>query len=84
MVALVCVILFRLPVDFWDLEILEGIGKSIGSFVKVANSTRRGRYTYYAQICVYMNIAEPLLEFIELEYQDEVWKQTLDYEHIPF
>ena len=31
-----------------------------------------------------MNIAEPLPEYIELEYHDEIWQQPIDYEHIPF
>ena len=76
--------LFGLPVEFWDPEIMEGIGNTIGAFVKVAEATKKGKYTSYARLCVYMNIAEPLPEFIELEYHDEVWQQPLDYEHIPF
>lgn len=76
--------LFGLPVEFWNPEILEGIGNTIGAFVKVADTTRRGKFTSYARICVYMNIAEPLPEHIELEYHDSVWQQPLDYEHIPF
>lgn len=76
--------LFTLPMDFCDLEILEGIEKSIGTFVKVADSTRRGRYTSYDRINVYMNIIEPLPDFIELEYHYEVWQQPMDYQHIPF
>jgi len=31
-----------------------------------------------------MNIAKPILDTVELEYHEEVWQQTLDYEHIPF
>jgi len=31
--------LFTLSVDFWDPYILEGIGNSIGNFVKVTDST---------------------------------------------
>lgn len=31
-----------------------------------------------------MNITEPLLEYIEVEYHDEVWQQPMDYEYIPF
>jgi len=27
-----------------------------------------------------MNIAEPLLEFVEVEYHDEIWQQPVDYE----
>lgn len=33
---------------------------------------------------MYMNIEEPLPEYIELEYHDEIWQQPIDYEHIPF
>lgn len=76
--------LFGLPMDFWDPEILEGIGNTIGSFVKIAESTKKGRYTSCARICVYMNIANPIPEAVELEYHEEVWQQALDYEHIPF
>jgi len=31
-----------------------------------------------------MNISEPLTEYIEPEYHDEIWQQPMDYEHIPF
>lgn len=76
--------LFGLSMEFWDPKILEVIGNTIGSFVKVTKSTKRGRYTSYAKICAYMNITEPLQDFIELEYHDEIWQQPMDYEHIPF
>ena len=76
--------LFGLPMDFLDPEILEGIGNSLGKFVKIADSTSRGRYTYFSQICVYMNIFEPLPKMIELEYEGRIWLRLLDYEHIPF
>jgi len=70
--------------EFWDPEILEGIINSIGTFVKVADMTRKVQYTSYAQIYVYMNIAKPLPDYIELEYHDEVWLQLIDYENILF
>jgi hypothetical protein len=31
-----------------------------------------------------MNISKPLAGAITLDYQDNEWSQTLDYEHIPF
>jgi hypothetical protein len=31
-----------------------------------------------------MNISKSLLGFVTLEYKDEEWNQTIDYEHIPF
>eukprot|EP00253_Pinus_taeda_P008955 PITA_08955 len=76
--------LFGLPNEFWDPEILEGIGNSIGSFVKAAEATRRGKYNSCARICVYVNLAEPLPDHVEVEYHDEVWEKPVDYEHIPF
>ena len=56
----------------------------IGSFVKIAETKKKGRYTSYARICVCMSIANPTLDIVELEYHEEVWQQTPDYEHIPF
>lgn len=82
--APICVILLGLPMELWDPNILEGICNSIRTFVKVAELTKRGKYRSYTRICVYMNIAEPLPEYIELEYHDEIWQQPIDYEHIPF
>lgn len=72
LVAPVWIRLFGLPIEFWDPKILEGIWNAVESFVKVAESTKRGRYTSYARICVYMNITEPLPDTIELEYHDEI------------
>jgi len=31
-----------------------------------------------------MNISQPLSELVDIEYQDDVWSQLLDYEHVPF
>eukprot|EP00253_Pinus_taeda_P014645 PITA_14645 len=82
--APVWVRLFGLPNEFWDPEILEGIGNTIGSFVKAAEATKRGKYNAYARICVYINLADPLPDNVEIEYHDTIWKQPIDYEHIPF
>ena len=38
----------------------------------------------YAFLCVYMKIPDPLSEFIELDYQGEIWNQPIDYEDVPF
>ena len=48
--------LFGLSMAFSNLEILEGIWNIIGKFVKIAKTTKRGIYTSYARIYVYMNI----------------------------
>lgn len=46
--------------DFWDLEILEGIGNSLGNLIKIVETMHQGRYTFFSRISVYMNISEPL------------------------
>jgi hypothetical protein len=76
--------LYSLPQEFWLEEILMGIGNTIGQYVKASEATKQRKYTSYARICVYMNIAKALPGTVILEYQDEDWAQTLDYEHIPF
>jgi hypothetical protein len=76
--------LYSLPQEFWLEEVLAGIGNTIGIYVKSSEATKQRRYTSYACICVYLNIAKPLLGSIILEYHDEDWTQTIDYEHIPF
>jgi hypothetical protein len=76
--------LYSLPQEFWLEEVLAGIGNTIGIYVKSSEATKQRRYTSYARICVYLNIANALPGSITLEYQDEDWAQTIDYEHIPF
>jgi hypothetical protein len=76
--------LYSLPYEFWLEEILAGIGNTIGIYVKSSEETKKRRYTSYACICVYLNISKPLPGSIALEYHDEDWSQTIDYEHIPF
>jgi hypothetical protein len=48
-----------------------GIGNTIGQYVKASEATKQQKYTSYARICVYMNIAKALLGAVILEYQDE-------------
>jgi hypothetical protein len=76
--------LYSLPQEFWLEEVLAGIGNTIGIYVKSSEATKQRRYTSYARICVYLNITKALPGSIILEYQDEDWVQTIDYEHIPF
>jgi hypothetical protein len=73
-----------LPQEFWLEEILMGIGNTVGRYVKSSKATKQRKYTSYARICVYMDISKALPGSVTLEYQDEDWNQTIDYEHIPF
>jgi hypothetical protein len=76
--------LYSLPKEFCLEEILLGIGNTLGKYVKSFEATKQKKYTSYARICVYMNISKDLPGTVTLEYQDEEWAKTIDYEHIPF
>jgi hypothetical protein len=76
--------LFNSMHEFWLEEVPVGIENTIGVYVTSSKSTKHQRYTSYACICVYMNIAKTLPGYIVLEYQDEDWMKTIDYEYIPF
>jgi hypothetical protein len=82
--ASVWVRLYSLPQEFWEMETLEGIGNTLGSFIKISEITKVAKYTSYAWICVYMNVAGALPDAVTIAYQDNEWTQTVDYEHIPF
>jgi len=76
--------LYSLPQEFWLEEILMGIGNTVRRYVKSLEEKKERKYTSYASICVCMDISSALLGSVTLEYQDEDWNQTMDYEHIPF
>jgi hypothetical protein len=84
MTAPVWIHLYSLPQEYWHPEILEGIGNTLGSFVRIADTTLQGRYTSYARICVYLDVSKVLPASISLRFRDIEWIQTIDYEHIPF
>lgn len=84
MYASVWIFLYSLLWEFWLEEILIGNGNTLGIYIKSSEETRQKRYISYARICVYMNISKAILGSLTLEYRDEEWLQTIDYEHIPF
>jgi hypothetical protein len=75
---------YSLPLDYWLPSTFEVIGNKLGKYVKTSESTRKGRYTSYARICIEMDISRELPEAISLEFKDEEWIQNIDYEEIFF
>lgn len=65
-IALVWLKLYSLPCQFCRPKILEDIGNALGSFVKIADQTKRMRYVSYARICVYLNISKELSASIRI------------------
>jgi hypothetical protein len=82
--ALVWIPLYSRHYEFWLEEILTGIRNTLGRYVKYLEATKQHKYTSYARICFYINISKSLPGSVTVEYQDEEWTHTIDYEHIPF
>jgi len=80
----VWICLHSMHVDYWNKRILEAIGNKLGVFIKASDLTSQGKYTAYARICVYLDISGPLPGHMELIHRGVHWKQTIDYENIPF
>ena len=76
--------MFSLLQEYWDEETLKEIGNTLGTYVKSADQTKMYKFTSYVRICVYMHIANTLLDAICLSHDDSDWLQPLDYEHVPF
>jgi len=63
---------------------LKAIGNKLGHLLKISYATLKGKYTFFARICVETDLSGTLLDEIILEVYDEEWVQVVDYEHIPF
>jgi hypothetical protein len=76
--------LYSLPLDYWLSSTFEAIGNKLGKYVKTSDATLKGKYTSYARICIEMDVSGALPEAISLEFRDEEWIQSIDYEKICF
>ncbi|XP_058758009.1 uncharacterized protein LOC131631237 [Vicia villosa] len=56
-----------LPVEYYDLKVLQVIGNLVGRTVKVDKNTLQSERGKYARICVEVDISKPLLAMFELK-----------------
>jgi hypothetical protein len=82
--VLMCMRLYYFPLEYWLPSTFEEIGNKLRKYVKTSEATLKGRYTSYAMIYIEMNVLGALLEAIILEFRDEEWIQSINYEKIPF
>jgi hypothetical protein len=82
--VLVWMQLYSLPLDYGLPSTFEEIGNKLGKYVKTSEATLKGRYASYARIYIEMDVSRALPEDISLEFRDEEWIESIDYENIPF
>ena len=76
--------LYNLPLHFWNERVLEGIGNSIGKFIKTTLERIDERIYTFARICVEVDLRKGLPDNIRLIYKQQNWLQVLDYENTAF
>jgi hypothetical protein len=72
--------LYSPPLDYSLPSTFEEIGNKLGKYVKTSEATLKGRYTSYSRICIEMDVLGALPEAINLEFRDEEWIHSIDYE----
>lgn len=65
--------LYSLSDEYWDEDILKGIGNGVGEYIRAAEETRSRKYISYARICVFIRLNEALPESVTLSHRDEEW-----------
>lgn len=76
--------LYNLPLHFWSDRVLEGIGNSIGKYIKTDLERIDERVYTFARICVEVDLSKGLPDNIRLIYKQQNWLQGLDYENTAF
>lgn len=76
--------LYNLPLHFWKELVLEGIGNTLGRYIKTNIQRLEERIFTFARICVEVDLSKGLPESIQLIHNQQKWKQHLDYENTVF
>ena len=78
------VILPRLPMMFWQEQVLKAIGDKLGNFISMEENWDTKVDRRCAKILVELDLRDGLYEEIKLEMHGSIWNQKLDYWKIPF
>ncbi|CAL1390162.1 unnamed protein product [Linum trigynum] len=66
----------KIPMDYYDEELLRNIGNSLGRYIKMDEATRQASRGHFARICVEVNLAKPLV----CKYRLERRTRRVEYE----
>ncbi|CAN0881373.1 hypothetical protein LINGRAHAP2_LOCUS14200 [Linum grandiflorum] len=69
----------KLPYQYYQKDILTGLGNLVGRFVRIDTPTLNSARGKFARIAVEINVAEPVATGVFL---DGVW-QEVEYENLP-
>jgi len=76
--------LHNLPLLFWQHEVLEVIGNSLGRFLKMDREKMDKGMFNFSHICVEMDLNKGIPNRIHLTHQDFKWTPWLYFENTAF
>ena len=56
----------KLPIEFYDREVLKEIGSAIGPVLRIDSYTASGSRGSYARLCVQVNLEKPLINMVRI------------------
>ena len=74
----------RLPIVFWQAQVLEAIGNRLVNFVSLEENWETKLDRRCARILVEMDLRNRLYEELKIVMHGSTWRQKLDYWKIPF
>ncbi|CAL1356336.1 unnamed protein product [Linum trigynum] len=66
----------KLPMDYYDEELIANVGNSVGRFVKIDEATRQATRGHFARMCVEVDLSRPLI----CKYKLERRTRRIEYE----
>ena len=76
--------LYNLPLHFWHIRVLEGIGNTLRKFLKVDNECLCKDIYTFSRICMEVDLSQGLPGHILLLHNEKQWAQPLHYENTAF
>ncbi|XP_057808500.1 uncharacterized protein LOC131022977 [Salvia miltiorrhiza] len=75
--------IYYLPLEFWTLDVITGIGRAMGSPIKVDGASARGAAGHYARILLEINLSRPLPEALLVDGDERSFHVEFEFEQLP-
>ncbi|XP_057779875.1 uncharacterized protein LOC130998473 [Salvia miltiorrhiza] len=75
--------IYYLPLEYWTLDISTGIGRALGTPIKVDSVTALGEVGHYACILIEVDLAANLSEVLLIDSEECSFYVEFDFEHLP-
>ncbi|XP_057791123.1 uncharacterized protein LOC131008250 [Salvia miltiorrhiza] len=75
--------IYHLPLEFWTLDVITGIGRALGTPIRVDGASTHGAMGNYARILLEIDLSRPLPETLLVDGDERSFYVEFDFEQIP-